>query len=211
MPDGSVKWYDPKTDQGVVEHNGREYAVEGGDIGNDAKWAGAPVHFDIDRADAGDIATAVELRAGSRTSHKSSRTGDLTGAHDPADKGQDEEVNLNDLSVRRRAYGDRPQLLVEDWVRFLGAGAVDRAAELYAPDATIEEGDRRYAGADDRARWLQDSVLHGADAGRADITGDGADGFVVRWRTVPGEQAAVETRVTVSHGRITEQHTSEQR
>lgn len=211
MPDGRVKWYDPKADQGVVEHSGREYAVHGGDVDNHAKRAGAPVHFDIQRTDEGDVATRVELREGSRTSRSTSGVGDLSGAHHPSEKGQDEEVDANDLTVRRRAYGEQPRLLVEDWVRSLGSGDIDRAAQLYAPDAKIHEGDRTYAGDDDRSRWLQKAVLHGAEPGGAEITGDGADGFTVRWRTVPGEQAAVETSFTVAHGRIAEQRTSEQR
>lgn len=211
MPDGWVKWYDPKDDRGVVEHNGREYAVSGGEIDNHAKRAGAPVHFDIQRADGGDIATAVELREGSRTSRSTAGVGDLSGAHHPSEKGQDEEVQTNDLSVRRRAYGEQPRLVAEDWVRLVGSGQVDRAAELYAPDATIVEGDTTFAGDDDRRRWLQHSVLHGAEPGQADISGDGADGFVVSWRTVPGSEAAVETELVVADGRIAAQETSEQR
>lgn len=209
MPDGHVKWYDPKREEGVVERNGREYAVRGGDIDNHAKTAGSPVHFDIQRTDAGDVATSVVLRPGSRTTRGSYRVGDLTGAHHPSDKGQDEEVDLGDLTVRRRAYGDQPRLLAEDWVRFIGSGQIDRAVDLYAPDATIREGEQQVAGGDDIRRWLAASPLHGAPAGGAEITGDGEDGFTVRWRTLPGEEAAVDSTLRITNGAIVEQTTAE--
>lgn len=209
MPDGVMKWYDPKQDQGVVEYNGREYATEASEVESHARRAGARVHFDIDRGDGGDVAVRVTLLAGSRTSHTSHRTGDLTGAHDPVEKGQDEEIDLNDLAVRRRAYGDRPRLLAEDWVRLLSTGQVDRAADLYAPDAVIHEGDSDVSGADDVRRWLQSSALMGAPNAGAEVDGSGPEEFTVAWRTIPGDQAALENRLRITNGRIAEQWTSE--
>lgn len=209
MPDGHVKWYEPNRDEGVVEHNGREYAVAGADIDNHAKHAGARVHFDISHTDAGDVAVNVEHLPGSRTSHTSKGVGDLSGAHHPSDKGQDEEVDLNDLAVRRRAYGDHPRMLADDWVRLLGNGDVDRAAELYAPDATIHQGDQEFSGGQRVHAWLQKSPLNGTPPHDADVSGDGADRFTVRWRTLPGEDVAVEITLRVTDGRITEQWTAE--
>jgi hypothetical protein len=209
VPDGNVKWYEPNREEGVVEHNGREYAVSGDEIDNKAKHAGAPVHFDIQRTDAGDIATSVVHRPGSRTEHTSGGVGDLKGAHHPSDKGQDEEVDLNELAVRRRAYGDHPKMLAEDWVRLLGIGDVDRAAELYAPDATIHQGDQHLSGGTNVHRWLANSPLNGTSPRDADVVGDGTDRFTVRWRTLPGDEAAVEVTLRVSDGRITEQWTAE--
>jgi hypothetical protein len=209
MPDGHVKWYEPNRDQGVVEHNGREYAVRGGYIDNNAKRAGAPVHFDIQRGSDGDVATSVVLREGSRTSPSSKGVGDLGGAHHPSDKGQDGEVDLNELAVRRRAYGDRPGLLAEDWVQLVGTGDVDRAVQLYAPDATIHQGTNDVSGGADIRRWLRNSPLAGSPPRDADVAGDGSDRFVVRWRTLPGDEAAVEITLRVVDGRIAEQWTAE--
>lgn len=210
MPDGVMKWYDPKQDRGVVEHNGREYTAQASDIESHARRTGAPVHFDIDRQRGdGDVAVRVELRAGSRTSRRHQRAGDLVGARNPAEKGQDEEVDLNDLSVRRRAYGEKPALLVQDWVRLLSGGQVDRAAHLYAPGAVIHEGERDVAGDADLRRWLETSALVGAPNGGADVVGSGPGEFTVTWRTLPGEQVAVVSRLRVANGRITEQWTAE--
>jgi cold shock CspA family protein len=209
VPDGFVKWYDPNRDEGVVEHNGREYAVRGRDIDNKAKQAGAPVHFDISHTDPGDVATNVEHRAGTRTSHTTTGVGDLTGAHHPSDKGQDEEVSHNERTYDRRAYGDQPRKLAEDWIGSLSSGAVDRAAELYAPDATIHQGDRELSGGQRIHAWLQRSALNGTPASEAELTGDGADRYVIRWHTLPGEDAAMEITLRITDGRITEQWVAE--
>jgi cold shock CspA family protein len=209
VPKAFVKWYDPKHARGVVEHNGREYAVTEDAIERHARYAGAPVRFDIERTDQGDVATNVELREGKRTGHHGHRVGDTTGAHHPAEKGQDEEQQLNDLTVRRRAYHDHPRQLVEDWVAFLASEQFGKATSLYAPDASIEEGDRTYTGSGALRGWLNGTPLRGARAQGADVTGDGADGFVVRWRTLPGDDVAVRTRLRIAQGAIIEQTTSE--
>lgn len=207
MPDGHVSWYDTSQDKGVVEHNGREYAVDGPDIDNRAKRAGMPVHFDIQRTPHGDVATAVRARPGSRTGHTAKRTGDLAGAHHPSEKGQDE---WDALSLDRRAYGQQPRRLAEDWVAFLSTGQVDRAVQLYAPDAQIIVGDRRISGGDDVRRWLERSALFGADAARADVSGEGGGAtFAVTWRPMAGDDAALHTTLVVQDGAIQEQRTAE--
>lgn len=207
MPDGHVKWYDPKQDVGVVEHNGREYAVTGSDIDNHARRAGAPVHFDIQRTDEGDVATAVKLRAGSRTRHTSRGVGDLAGAHHPSEKGQNEGVG--EPGTDRKAYGQQPRVLVEDWVRFLSTGQLDLVVNLYAPDGIIHVGDRDIAGHDNIRRWLERSALNGTSSARATVEGDETDRFTVRWHTIPGDEAAVENVLRVADGAIVEQTTRE--
>lgn len=207
MPDGHVKWYDPKQDTGVVEHNGREYAVTGGEIDNHAQRSGAPVHFDIDRTDEGDIATAVTLRPGSRTSHTSHGVGDLAGAHHPSEKGQDEGVG--EPGTDRKAYGQQPGELAADWVRFLSTGQLDRVVALYAPDAVVRVGERTIAGGDAIRRWLESSPLNGTSDAGAEVIGEQTDHFTVRWRTIPGDEAAVENILRIVDGAIAEQTTRE--
>jgi hypothetical protein len=206
MPDGIVTWYDVTHDHGVVEHNGRKFAVVGANIESRAKRTGMPVHFDIRRTAAGDVATDVTARPGARTRHTSSRSGDLTGAHHASEKGQDE---WDGLTRDRRAYGEQPRRLAEDWVSFLASGQIDRAAGLYAPDAVVRVGDRRISGAPNVRRWLEGSALHGADAVTAEVSGDTRGGFVVMWRPLAGDTAALRTALSVRDGLIVEQRTEE--
>lgn len=206
MPDGRMKWYDPNRGEGVVEHNGREYAVEQSEVDSHARKPGVPVHFDIQRTDRGDIATSVVLRAGSRTDHTSKRVGDLTGAHHPSEKGQDE---WDDMRMRRRAYGEQPRLVAEDWITFLQTNQVDDATSLYAPDAVIHEGDRDVAGAPSIRQWLEASPMRGSVDGAVQLDGDEENRFRIRWQTIPGDEAAVETTLHVTDGSIVEQYTEE--
>lgn len=117
MPNGRVKWFDPGRGAGVVEHNGREYAVAADRMARDARTTGLPVHFDIERG----------------------------------------------------------------------------------PDG---------AGGSDIRRWLERSVLNGAHEARAEVEGDTEDAFVVRWRTVPGDdRVALESVLQVEDGAIVHQET----
>lgn len=210
MPDGRVKWFDPSSGRGVVEHSGREYAVSDADIDNQARVAGAPVHFDIQHSGAGDVAVNVTMREGTRTSQHTSRYGDQAGAHHPPDKGQDEGSDLNPRSKRRRAYADQPRVLVDDWIAHLASNQTDRAAALYAPDARIHEGDTTVTGGRDIRRHLTASPLAGADAGRVEVKGAGGDTrFAVAWPPMQGETAAVLTTLRIEHGQIAEQWITE--
>lgn len=204
MPDGRVKWYDAGQGTGVVEHNGREYAVERSEIDTHARRPDAPVHFDIQRTDGGAVATSVELRAGSRTSHTSKGVGDMAGAHHPSEKGQDEDVG-GDPRMQRRAYGQQPRVLVDDWIGFLSRRQIDDAAGLYAPDAVVHVADRDIAGDRDIRQWLQDSQFHGASDAQVEVTDDHQGRFTIRWRILPGDQGTLETTMRVADGRIVEQ------
>lgn len=207
MPNGRVKWFDPGRGTGVVEHNGREYAVDAEAMARDARTTGLPVHFDIERGPDGDIARNVVARRGSRTQKASGRVGDLIGAHHPSEKGQDEGVG--EPGTDRRAYGQQPGELVSDWVSLLSTGQLDRVVGLYAPDAVIHVGDRAISGGDDIRRWLESSPLNGTSAARTQVEGDQRDQFTVRWPTIPGEDAAVESTLRVVDGAIVEQSTRE--
>lgn len=204
MPNGRVKWYDTGKGTGVVEHNGREYAVEDTDIESHARRPDAPVHFDIDRTDDGAVARSVELRAGSRTSHTSKGVGDMAGAHHPSEKGQDEDVG-GQWRMRRRAYGQQPRALVDDWVGFLSRQQIDDAVQLYAPDAVVHVAGSDVAGARDIRQWLQESQFHGASDAHVDVEDDHQGRFTIRWRIVPGDQGTLETTMRVTDGMIVEQ------
>lgn len=207
MPNGRVKWFDPGRGTGVVEHNGREYAVDAEAMARDARTTGLPVHFDIERGPDGDIARNVVARRGSRTQKATGRVGDLVGAHHPSEKGQDEG---DDLRRQRRDYGTQPRRLVEDWVTFLAHREIDEAVLLYAPNAQIQAGEQRVTGGSDIRRWLERSVLNGAREARAEVEGDSEDAFTVRWRTVPGDdRVALESVLQVEDGAIVHQETRE--
>ena len=204
MPKGHVKWYDTGQGTGVVEHNGREYAVEDSEIEPHARRPDAPVHFDVQRTDTGAVATSVELRAGSRTSHTSKGVGDMAGAHHPSEKGQDADTG-GDTRMRRRVYGQRPEALVDDWIGFLSRGQIDDAVGLYAPDAVVHVTGRDIAGDHDIRQWLQDSQFHRSSDAQVEVTDDHQGRFTIRWRISPGDQGTLETTMRVVDGRIVEQ------
>lgn len=209
MPKGHVKWFDVKNGSGVVEHNGREYAVQSSEIDDRARVAGAPVHFDIQRSERGDEATDVTLREGTRTSPQTHRYGDQTGAHHPSDKGQTRQADLNPRIKRRRAYTDRPRRLAEEWVAHLASGQIDWVVDLYAPDASVHEGEQTIAGGDRVRSYLKEHPLNGADPAAASIDGAGDDRFLIRWAPMEDETASLLITLRVSNGRIVEQWTEE--
>lgn len=201
MPKGHVKWFDPSDGRGTIEHAGREYAVDVTELPRDARTSGAPVHFDISHRDAGDVAVNVSFRGGSRTSRRTGRYGDQTGARSSSAK---EWTGRPDVGVHvpeRRAHEIHPGQVVEDWARFLAEGQTDRAAALYAPDATIRTGGDAIAGHRDIRRHLATSPIDGATA---DVRGLDAGRFRVLWRTRGrGRRMAVVT-LRVQHGKIVE-------
>lgn len=74
-----------------------------------------------------------------------------------------------------------PRRLAEDWVAHLAPQQVDRAT--VSTDAVIVVGDHWISGDDDVRRWPEQSLLYGADAAKADVSG--------RWRPhVLGHAAA---------------------
>lgn len=85
MPDGIVKEFDEKAGRGRIEDNARRYEVADEDIANDAKFAGARVHFDVERpsrleTDEPDRAVNVRLRSGGRHNKNAKRFGDTGGS-----------------------------------------------------------------------------------------------------------------------------------
>lgn len=208
MPKARVGWFDADRGRGVVVHGGREYAVAAEDIDPKARRAGAPVHFDIDHTAGGDVAVNVTLRAGTRTGHRTGRVGDQTGAHHEGDKGRAELEDTGALTTRRRAYGDQPRRLVEDWAGRLTRGDTAAAAGLYAPDAVIHGADgRTVTGARDLRRHLEAGPLAGARPARDGIAGLPDGRFRVRWKATAGTGPAATTVVRIADGRIAEQWT----
>lgn len=200
MPKGRVKWFDPSDGRGVIEHAGRDYAVDVAELPRDARTAGAPVHFDISHREPGDVAVNVTFRGGSRTSRRTERYGDQTGARSPSAKGRVGSA-VGVAVAERRAHDIHPRQLVEDWARFLADGQVDRAAGLYAPDATIRTDQETVAGHQSIRRHLAASPLVGATA---DIRGLEDSRFRVVWRTHGHDRGMVVATVRVEHGQLVE-------
>lgn len=201
MPKGHVTWCDPEDGNGVVEHAGRRYAVAAGGLPRDARSAGAPVHFDISHQDAGDVAVNVTSRGGTRTSRRTQRHGDLTGARSPSTKRRSGPDGAGPLPHEHTTHETQPRQLVDDWVWLLRNDETDGAAALYAPDAVVEIDDGPVAGQREIRRHLVTAPWANASA---DVQGLQGNRFRVVWHTDgPTEELPVVT-LRIEHGRIVE-------
>lgn len=198
MPTGVVRWFDPKTGEGIVASRGREFAVRAEDLEPEARVPGARVHFDRARDGGADRAVRVRMRPGTRSSRRQHRFGDLTGAHRPADKGH--EPSLNEPPMR----AGRSSRVVEEWARAVGDGDPEAAAALYAPDATIHAEGVDLTGPRAIRRWLESGGLLGSSGMGVEIHARNGS-VVVTWP--PTDEVSVPTLVQlrVAHGRIAEQ------
>ncbi|HUG85387.1 MAG TPA: HPF/RaiA family ribosome-associated protein, partial [Euzebya sp.] len=202
MPDGLVQWFDPDAGEGRVLHRRRRYAVRAADIESAARVPGARVHFDIDHESGGTHVTDVTLRRGTRSMKRQSRYGDLKGAstHEtkkPPTTGH-EEFDLDPEIFRN------PMRAAEYWAEQMAIGDLDEVMVLYSPTASLHDGREVHVGFDAiRRHWQPSSRLGGP--GPSSISG-GADGaIVVRWPSPDGDDGAVESRLEILHGEITQQ------
>lgn len=207
MPDGRVEWFDPHAGEARISHSGREYPARADDMEPAARVAGARVHFDIARDDGVERAVGVRILEGTRTGKRQRRFGDLAGAHHPPDKGSSTGEGYR--RPPQPSLTGRPREVVDAWVDAVAASDIDTAVGLYAPDATWHEGEQQFSGRDAIRRRLQDSALAGARPGGVEIKGTADDRFVVLWRPLADEEAAVVSTFRVAHGEIAEQWTEE--
>ncbi|HXF72565.1 MAG TPA: nuclear transport factor 2 family protein [Actinomycetota bacterium] len=200
MPSGRMKWFDPRTGEGVVEHGTREYPTRAHDVAPPARITGAPVRFDVVREGGVERAVGVRLREGTRASNRQRRFDDLVGAARPEEKGRPplthrhpdpEPLPLPPLEVARR------------WLLAMEGRDPEAAAVLYAPDARVHVGAETLEGRRRIRAYLPACPLFGMGTEEVEPGGE-AEGARVAWRPtddVPGG----ETRLRIEHGWIVEQ------
>jgi len=200
MPIGRMKWFDPRTGEGVVEHGTREYPVRARDVQPAARVTGARVRFDVLREGEVERAVAVRLREGTRVSNRQRRFGDLVGAARPEEKGRPplthrhpdpDPLPLPPLEVARR------------WLIAMEERDAEAAAGLYAPDARLHVGSGTLEGRRRIRGYLPACPLFGMGTEEVELTGE-EEGARVAWH--PTEDApGGESRLRVQHGWIVEQ------
>jgi cold shock CspA family protein len=202
MPSGTVAWFDPRSGEGYIRHLHREYPVSAREMEPRARVTGARVHFDVKRD--GGLLRAVNVRAlaGTRSSPRQRRMGDLAGAKQPADKGNDPLTRRS--SDRGWKLAGRPTKVVREWVRTLAAPNADEALPFYAPDAVVHVGGKALTGRNRVREFLYDSRLIGRGMPEPDIRGESNEIVLVRWPALPGAPPR-QARLRIAHGRIAEQ------
>jgi hypothetical protein len=201
MPAGRIIWCDERSGDARVEHLGREYPAHVLDIEPDARVAGAPVHFDVERSHGAERAINVVLVPGLRTSVHQHRRGEVTHAR-PDQAGHKPMSDRRPWHVTNLERAPAHQIAAI-WLRHVQAGEVDDAVAIYAPDAVVHIGVTSLVGRDAARRALLACPLFDHD----DLTTgmeDESDAVVVGWSAREGTAAGM-TRLRMQHGEISEQ------
>lgn len=200
MPDGVLKWFDPKTGEAAVVRHGREFLAQRGEVEAVARHPGARVHFDIHRARGVEEAVGVRLRVGTRVSHRHHRFGTLEGARQADEKGALPYANVH---PELEGAGLHPLEIARAWASSVSRGDLDGALALYAPDAVVHLDDSQLSGPRALGSWLEASTPFDG-ARHAQIHGQ--DEFVVvSWEASGPGEAATSVRCAIDHSQITEQ------
>lgn len=131
MPDGLVQWYDAVTGEAAVVKAGRVFRIPETELDPAARYAGAPVHFDV-RHDHG-VEHAVGAKLRSRTA----------------------------VPAPGAARPSSPLEVAHDWARHMRASDLAAALELYAPSAELHANGKTMAGRDQVRTYLEGSPLVG--------------------------------------------------
>lgn len=193
MPRGRVRWFDPKSGEGVIARRGREYPVVAADVERGLLAPRVQVHFDVERAGGVTRAKRVMVEEGTRTGRLHARAGE--SAHSPDEAGG-EPLRRVKPALGRREVG-HPKLLVQEWLHVLTSGDFPTAALFYSPDAELDVGGRVVAG----RRAIQDE-LPGLAPGAHDrilVKGEGPDQVAVEWVGAAGRRRVLSL---VRHGMI---------
>lgn len=205
MPNGVVKWFDPKSGDAEVVHSGRRYPARAHDIETVARRDGARVHFDIRREDGTDRAVDVRLREGTRVSHHQHRFGTLEGVRRADAKGIGSYATIR---PELRSAAVHPLEVARAWGTCLAEGDVDGALALCAPDVVIHVDDGTIRGVRDVARWFESSAPF--DSGRhARIRGEEDGTAVVTWSPDGQGGTGMLARCRIRHTQIAEMWASE--
>ncbi len=201
MPEGVVQWFSDRVGEGVVIRNGRRYPARAADVAPSARHPGARVHFDVRRDGGVARAIGVELRAGTRTSHRHRRFGALEGARQPETKGAAPFATARpDLGLSLLLH---PLEIARSWADSITRGDLEAAMALYAPDAAVHVGADRLAGRRHIRSWLDTLSVVGSNR-YGEVRGVD-DAIEVSFAPIAPGSPAFAARVRVEHGLLAEQ------
>lgn len=201
MPDGVLMWFDEKAGEGAVASAGHVYVARKTDVEPRARHAGVRVHFDIARDDGVERALEVVLRAGTRTGHRHSRFGTLTGARRPDTKGAAPFVHAHPEAGL--ALASHPLTVVRSWALAIAQGERDTALALCSPEVRLHLPGHDLTGRRRLDGWLGQYPALGCRR-RPELRGGGED-VEVRWEANGHGVAVPGMRCRVRHGWIVEQ------
>jgi len=203
MPDGVIKWFDPKTGEAEVVRGGRAFPARRDDVEAAARHPGARVHFDIRRVHGVEEAVDVQLREGTRVSHHQKRFGNLAGSRHTNAKGLAAYAHVH---PELDSAGTHPLEVARVWATAVAEGDIPGAIALCSPASVLHLGDESLIGPSAIHAWLADCPLLGSER-HARI--EGADGTaVISWEaTAPGEPV-LDVRCRIAHREIAEQWVS---
>jgi len=204
MPDGVIKWFDPKTGEAAIVRQGRTFPAHRGDVEAAARHAGARVHFDIHRSHGVDQAVDVSLREGTRVSHRQHRFGTLVGATRIDTKGGPPYAQVH---PELHSAGIHPLEVARAWATSVAQGDVSGALALYAPDAVVHVTDREITGRTALATWLE-GVPAFESARHAQIQGNNGT-VIVTWEPAGADEPGMVVRCQIDRAQITRQWVEE--
>lgn len=196
MPDGRVQRIDTDHQVAYVIRRGRTFAADLADVETRARVPNARVRFDLVRRQGTERATNVRLRAGTRTSRRQRRFGDLTGARRPGAKA---------ATIASRSYGvdvtTQPFRVATAWMRAVAGRDLDGATSMYLSGALLHTP----AGSDRGRRHIRAELER---LGLGDIDVDGAElsgrdrSIVIDFEDRTGRHHSA---LIIEHGHIVEQ------
>jgi len=202
MPDGVMKWFDPKTGEAEIARGGRLFAARSPDIESVARRAGARVHFDVRRVGGVDRAVEVRLREGARVSHHHHRFGTLVGARWIDTKGPTPYAQAH---PELRSAGAHPLEVARAWATSVAQGDTPGVLALYAPDAVVHVDGESLSGRSLRA-WVEGNPLLGC--GRHARVQGGRGTADVSWGVSRADELGAVVRCRIDHAQIAEQWVS---
>lgn len=204
MPDGVMRWFDPRTGEAEVVRGGRTFPARAGDIETEARRPGARVHFDIRRVQGVEEAVEVRLRPGARVSHHHHRFGTLTGARRIDTKGPAPYAQVH---PELRLAEVHPLEVARAWATSVAHGDIPGSIALYSADAVLHVADQPLVGRSAIGGWLTGSPLLGS-AHHARIRGE--EGTVaVSWGATGPDEPGMVVHCRIAHAQIVEQWVSQ--
>jgi cold shock CspA family protein len=199
MPEGLIKWFDPRSGEAEIARGGRLYSVHAGDIESTARRTGARVHFDIRREPDGERAVDVRLREGTRVSKRQHNFGTLVGARSFDAKGP---APYSRVHPELRQPTTHPLEVARAWATSVSQGDSAGALVLYSADPLLHVDGRDLAGRSEIAAWLERSPAFSCAHHAHMRGGDGT--VVVSWDAAGPDQLSMIVRCLIDHAQIAE-------
>ena len=200
MPDGLIKWFDPRSGEAEIARGARLFSARAGDIESTARRAGARVHFDIRSEPDGERAVDVRLREGTRVSKRQHNFGTLVGARSFDTKGT---APYSQVHPELRQAATHPLEVARAWATSVSQGDSAGALVLYSADPLLHVDGHDLVGRSEIATWIEGTPAYSC-ARQAHVRG-GEETVVVSWDAGGPDQLGMIVQCLIAHAQIAEQ------